>query len=201
MAVVAGKVEPDSTVLVSSQDGEIRCVLYAAKSTEDRRGSIPDQLQECRDAVEREGSRRFVAEYVDEAFSAFRRSRGPGLVDAMQHAEDLAAEHGSAELWAQHSDRLARGDGRSARHAVEVALWALKRGISVRTVQDPGTFQDLLYAVVTGQRNHEDSRRKGLAMAAGRRRAAARGDYIGTCPTATSWRSSSTTATTSRSGW
>jgi hypothetical protein len=28
---------------------------------------------------------------------------------------------------------------------------------------------DLLYAVVTGQRNHEDSRRKGLASAAGRR--------------------------------
>jgi DNA invertase Pin-like site-specific DNA recombinase len=160
----------------------MHCVIYAAKSTEDRRGSIPDQLRECREALAQEGSRVFVAEYVDEAFSAFRRSRGPGLVDAMQHAEDLAAEHGSAELWAQHSDRLARGDGRSARHAVEIALWALKRGISVRTVQDPGTFQDLLYAVVTGQRNHEDSRRKGVAMAAGRRRAAARGDFIGYLP-------------------
>ena len=49
----------------------------------------------------------------------------------------------------------------------------------MRTVQDPDTFRDLLYAVVTGQRNHEDSRRKGLASAAGRKRAAERGDYIG----------------------
>jgi DNA invertase Pin-like site-specific DNA recombinase len=121
-------------------------------------------------------------EYSDETFSAFRSSRGPGLVDAMQHAEELALEHGASELWAQHSDRLARGDGRRARHAVEVALWALKREVSVCTVQDPDTFRDLLYAVVMGQRNHEDSRRKGLAMAAGRRRAAARGEFIGYRP-------------------
>ena len=156
--------------------------MYAAKSTEDLRGSIPDQLQECRAAIERRGGRRVVDEYKDEAVSAFRRSRGPGLVDALEHVEDLAHEHGSAELWAQHSDRLARGDGRSARHAVEVALWARKREVSVCTVQDPDTFRDLLYAVVTGQRNHEDSRRKGLAMAAGRRRAAARGEFIGHLP-------------------
>ena len=53
--------------------------------------------------------------------------------------------------------------GSSARHAVEIGLWALKNDVTVRTVQDPETFRDLLYAVVTGQRNHEDSRRKGLA--------------------------------------
>ncbi len=143
------------------------------------RGSIPDQLRECDEAIDAQDGRCALATYTDESFSAFSRSRGPGLLDAMQHAEDLAEEHGSAELWAQHSDRLARGDGRSARHAVEIALWALKRDVAVRTVQDPDTFRDLLYAVVTGQRNHEDSRRKGLAMAAGRRRAAARGDFIG----------------------
>jgi hypothetical protein len=110
-------------LLVSLDGSDIPCVIYAANSTEDRRGSIPDQLGECRAAIERASGRDLVAEYSDEAFSAFRRSRGPGLVDAMQHAEDLAREFGSAELWAQHSDRLARGDGRSARHAVEVALW------------------------------------------------------------------------------
>jgi hypothetical protein len=103
----------------------------------------------------------------------------PGLIDARQHAEDLAVEHGVAELWAQHSDRIARGDGKAAQHTVEVALWALKHDIRVRTLQDPETFQDLLYAVVTGQRNNEDSKRKGLAPSAGRRRAAARGEYIG----------------------
>jgi DNA invertase Pin-like site-specific DNA recombinase len=158
----------------------VACVVYAAKSTEDRRGSIPDQLRECREAIEREGGRLVVGEYVDESFSAFHGSRGPGLADAMQHAEELAREFGTAELWALHSDRLARGDGRVARHAVEIALWALKRDVRVRTIQDPDTFRDLLYAVVTGQRNHEDSRRKGLASAAGYRRAVARGEYTGT---------------------
>jgi Resolvase, N terminal domain len=157
----------------------IHCVLYAAKSTEDLRGSIPGQLRDCRDAVERAEDRIIAGEYSDEACSAYYADRGPGLVDALRHTEALAREHGTAELWAQHSDRLARGDGRTARHAVEIALWALKREVRVRTVHDPDTFRDLLYAVVTGQRNHEDSRRKGLALAAGRRRAAERGEYTG----------------------
>ncbi|HEX4484381.1 MAG TPA: recombinase family protein [Solirubrobacteraceae bacterium] len=123
-----------------------------------------------------------IADYAEESFSAFRGSRGPELVDAMEHAEDLVREYGTAEPWAQHSDRLARGDGRIARHVVEIGLWGLKRDVAVRTVQDPETFRDLLYAVVTGQRNHEDSRRKGAAMKAGRRRAAARGEFIGYRP-------------------
>ena len=160
----------------------IACVIYAAKSTEDRRGSIPDQLRECRAAIEQLAGRTIVGEYVDEAVSAFSQSRGPGLVDAMAHVEELASEHGGPELWALHSDRLARGDGRAARHAVEIALWALKRDIRVRTVQDPDTFRDLLYAVVTGQRNHEDSRRRALAVAAGKRRAVERGDHLGIRP-------------------
>jgi DNA invertase Pin-like site-specific DNA recombinase len=160
----------------------ISCVVYAAKSTEDRRGSIPDQLRECRAAIEREPDRSVIAEYRDEAISAFTRSRGPGLADAMRHAEELAKDGGAVELWALHSDRLARGDGRVARHAVEIALWALKQDVAVKTVQDPETFRDLLYAVVTGQRNNEDSRRKGLASAAGRRRAVERGEYTGAKP-------------------
>jgi Recombinase/Recombinase zinc beta ribbon domain/Homing endonuclease associated repeat len=104
------------------------------------------------------------------------------LAEAMQHAEDLAHQSGVVELWAQHSDRLARGDGRLARHVVEIGLWALKRDVTVRTVQDPDTFRDLLYAVVTGQRNYEDSRRKSLSVAAGQRRAVGRGQHIGVAP-------------------
>ena len=96
----------------------ISCVVYAAKSTEDRRGSIPDQLRECRAAIEREQGRSVVA------------------AEAMRHAEELAKDDGAAELWASHSDRLARGDGRAARHAVEIALWALKQDVAVKTVQD-----------------------------------------------------------------
>jgi DNA invertase Pin-like site-specific DNA recombinase len=160
----------------------IPCVVYAAKSTEDKRGSIPEQLHECRAAIGRVPGRSLVDEYVDESCSAFSEDRGPGLLEAMRHVEDLAEEHGAAELWAQHSDRLARGDGRSARHAVEIALWAMKRGVVVRTLQDPDTFRDLLYAVVVGQRNHEDSRRKSFSVAAGRRRAAERGEHLGYRP-------------------
>jgi hypothetical protein len=144
----------------------IPCIIYSAKSTEDKRGSIPEQLRECRETIDADPRRSFIAQYKDEAFSAYRRDRGPRLRDATQHAEDLAAEHGIAELWAQHSDRIARGDGRAARHTVEIALWALKHDVRVRTLQDPDTFRDLLYAVVTGQRNNEDSKRKGLSTQA-----------------------------------
>ena len=52
----------------------------------------------------------------------------------------------------------------------------------MRTLHDPDTFRDLLYAIVTGQRNNEDSRRKSLASQAGMRRAAARGEFIGHLP-------------------
>jgi DNA invertase Pin-like site-specific DNA recombinase len=160
----------------------IPCVIYAAKSTADLRGSIPGQVEECRATIATHPGRAVAGEYSDEAFSAYTGDRGPGLVEAMQHAEDLAAESSLAELWVQHSDRLARGDGHSARHTVEVALWALKRDVKIRSIHDPDTFRDLLYAVVTGQRNHEDSRRKGLASAAGRRRAVERGEYTGSKP-------------------
>jgi DNA invertase Pin-like site-specific DNA recombinase len=157
----------------------IPCILYAAKSSEDVRGSLITQIQDCQQAVAEAGDRTIVAEHADEAASGFSRNRGPALAAAMTEAERLASEHGTAELWVQHSDRLARGDGRTARHLVEVALWALKSSVVVHCVEDVDTFRDLLYAVVTGQRNHEDSRRKGAASAAGIKRATLRGEYVG----------------------
>jgi hypothetical protein len=154
-------------------------VIYAAKSTEDLRGSIPGQIADCRAEIDARGAREVDAESVDEAVSGFSRSRGLGLARAMRRAAELAERDGIAELWVQHSDRLARGDGKQARHVVEIALWALKANVSVRSVQDPDTFRDLLYAVVTGQRNYEDSRRKALATSAGKRRSAERGEWGG----------------------
>jgi hypothetical protein len=74
------------------RSGEIPCILYAAKSTEDPRGSIPDQLRESRGAIERESGRAVAAEYTDEAVSAFSHSRGPGLIETMQQAEEGAIE-------------------------------------------------------------------------------------------------------------
>ena len=100
-------------------DPDTPCIVYAAKSTEDRRGSIGDQLRECRANIEGTGRRHIVAEYSEEAVSAFSGNRGSELAEAMQHAEDLAHQSGVVELWAQHSDLLARGDGR-------LALWGAK---------------------------------------------------------------------------
>jgi hypothetical protein len=62
---------------------------------------------------------------------------------------------------------------------VEYALWALKHDVTIYSVQDPQTFGDLLYAVVTGQRNNEDSKRKGQAVSAGQRRRFESGKRLG----------------------
>jgi len=92
--------------------GAIACVIYEARSTEDRRGFIPDQLRECHRTIEADATRTIAGTSTDEAFSALLRNRGPGLVDAMEHVEEPARDQGEAELWALHGDRLARGDGR-----------------------------------------------------------------------------------------
>jgi hypothetical protein len=77
--------------------GHVPCVVYAAKSTEDKHGSIPDQLKDCRTAIASLDRHHVAAEYTDEAVSAFSQSRGQGLADTMQHAEELALEFGMAE--------------------------------------------------------------------------------------------------------
>jgi DNA invertase Pin-like site-specific DNA recombinase len=159
----------------------MKAILYAAKSTKDERGSIPTQLTDGRELAEREGWE-IVGSYADEAASAYSGDRGPELAQARAEAEDLAREEGESVLVVQHSDRLARGDGIQAAHLVEYALWAIKSGVKIHSIQDPGTFADLLYAVVTGQRNHEDSHRKSLATKAGIARRAGRGLHTGARP-------------------
>lgn len=146
-------------------------VAFAAKSTEDRHGSIPTQLADARALAEREGLE-VVAEFRDEARSAYRGNRGPGLAQAMAECERLAVEHGASVLIVQHSDRLARGDGARAKHLVEYALWAAQKGVTIRSVQDPQTFASggLVYAALMGDRNHDDSARKSAAVKDGLRR-------------------------------
>ena len=155
-----------------------QAVLYAAKSTEDRRGSISTQLADGRALAEREGWH-VAAEFSDEAFSAYSGDRGPGLAAALAECARIATEDGGCALIVQHSDRLSRGDGKQSKHTVEYALWGLKGDVTIRSVQDPQTFEDLLYAVVTGQRNNEDSKRKSQATKDGLRRAAERGEWTG----------------------
>jgi len=143
-------------------------IVYAAKSTADKKASIPAQLQEGRKVCEIEGLTH-CGEFKDENKSAYSGDRGPELTKAKEAAERLAKEHGECVLIVQHSDRLARGDGLQAAHLVEYALWALKSGVRILSSHDPDTFahDDLIYPVLTGHRNHEDSKRKSQATRGG----------------------------------
>lgn len=156
---------------------------FAAKSTVDSKGSIPTQLEDCRTLAAQEGLE-LRAEFSDEAASAYSGDRGPGLAQALAEAERLAAEHGTCALLVQHSDRLARGDGGQARHLVEIVLWARKASVTLRSVQDPQTFDGmgLVYAALMGDRNHEDSARKSAATRDGLRRRKDRSQPVGPIP-------------------
>ncbi len=150
------------------------CVIYAAKSTTDEHGSIQSQLERCREHAARQGW--WVAgEYHDEAASGYKRSRGPGLRNAKAHASTLAAE-GEAVLLVFATDRLARGDGRTAAHLVEYVLEGMKAGYRIEAVsEDLGGEMALVLASLYGQRAHADSRAKSAHTRAGKRRAAERG--------------------------
>lgn len=116
-----------------------------------------------------------IGEYADAASSAWSGNRGPQLAAAMEHAERAAP----AALLVQHSDRLARGDGRTARHLAEIYFWAIKRDVDLRSVQDDSTFTNPLLVMALGERNAEDSRRKSLAVKAGMQRRRAKGLHTG----------------------
>src|SRR5207247_8358844 len=96
-------------------DEQIFAILYAAKSTEDPRGSVARQLAEARAWAEENGWI-VVAEYDDIKASGYSADRGEKLALAQAHAEQLAAEYGPGRvmLVVQHSDRFARGDGKKA---------------------------------------------------------------------------------------
>ena len=71
-ADVPTEVEPEEGPMTTP------AVIYAAKSTEDKHGSIGTQLEDCRALAERNGFE-VVGEFTDEAFSAYSGNRGPGL--------------------------------------------------------------------------------------------------------------------------
>jgi DNA invertase Pin-like site-specific DNA recombinase len=163
----------------------MRAVIYAAKSTQDTHGSIPTQLADGRKLAAGRGFE-VVGEHQDEAFSAFHGDRGPGLAKALAECEQLSAEHGSCALVVQHSDRLARGDGKQARSLVELVVWAIKHDVELLSVQDPeilaGGDLALVLGALGGMRNHQDSKRKSLAVRDGMKRRAERGQFIGGRP-------------------
>lgn len=156
---------------------EMRAVIYAAKSTEDKHGSIGTQLEDGRALA---GDMEVVGEFTDEAFSGYHGNRGPGLAQAMAMCEANAP----CALIVQHSDRLARGDARKAKHLVEYAVWARQQAVQIMSVQDPQTFdpRGLVYTALMGDRNTEDSERKAKATRDGLKRRKAKGKPVGPVP-------------------
>ena len=157
-------------------------IIYAAKSSPDERGSIPDQVKRCRELAAGEGYE-VVAVYDEENVSAYNDDRGPELAAALEHAARIGA---ALLVW--HSDRLARGDGEKNRHLVEVLLDAMRKGYRLRSVEDDATFASLSSAAQMGDRNHEDSRRKSGAVREGLARRRAKGKRTGGNSYALTWR-------------
>jgi DNA invertase Pin-like site-specific DNA recombinase len=157
-------------------------IIYAAKSSPDERGSIPDQIKQCRAMAEAEDYE-VVATYDEENVSAYNDDRGPELAAALEHAARIGA---ALIVW--HSDRLARGDGERNRHLVEILLDAMRSGYTLRSVEDDRTFESVSSAAQMGDRNYEDSRRKGSAVRDGLARRRASGKRIGGNSYALTWR-------------
>jgi hypothetical protein len=71
-------------------------VIYAAKSTEDRRGSIPAQLEECRAVIEAKGRSVIAGTYRDEAISAYTTALVGLETDAKRHQKGTSGENEGA---------------------------------------------------------------------------------------------------------
>lgn len=161
----------------------IPCVIYAAKSTQDRHASIPEQLADGREMAAENGWE-IVGECQDEGFSAYSGNRGPGLVKAQDRAAAAAAEHGvTAMLIAQAHDRFARGAGDkpgAPQSLGEVWHAMRRRDVHLRTVEDDAELRDEASVAAIGRRAHIDSERKSKSVKKGlRRRADERGQSNG----------------------
>lgn len=92
----------------------LRVVIYAAKSTADRMGSIPDQIKACEEYAAAQGWTVDGRPESDEAASAYTGNRGPGLQRAMERAANLAKRHGRAGLTACSNSRTPITSSRAA---------------------------------------------------------------------------------------
>ncbi|MBO9533939.1 MAG: recombinase family protein [Solirubrobacteraceae bacterium] len=159
-----------------------KVVIYAAKSTEDRHGSIPTQIEDCRALAERSGWE-VAGVFQDEGFSAYKGNRGPGFDAAKALALSIAEAGGSCILVAQDADRFARGSGDApgaADHLGEL-FFRMKRGrVSLWSVRS-GEL-DLLRAVLEGERSNDESARKKVTVRGGLQRRKERGQPVGRMP-------------------
>ncbi|HYQ79728.1 MAG TPA: recombinase family protein [Solirubrobacterales bacterium] len=159
-----------------ADDAKTPCVIYAAKSTQDRHKSIPTQIEDCREMAEREGWEVFSdpKRFKDEGFSAYSGNRGPGLERAKRAAAAAAAERGTtAVLLVQHSDRLARGAGDrpgAADSLVEIWHQMRRADVHIRSVQNDAMLSDPLLVAAASKLAFEESERKSKAIKSGKRR-------------------------------
>lgn len=159
---------------------ELRVVIYAAKSTADKKGSIPDQIAACLEYAEAQGWTVDGKPETDESASGYTGNRGKGLARAQERTEALATKHGSAGLLVMHSNRLARGAGdATAKHLAQYLFWARGAGIDLHSVEDDFTFQNPVMAAVMGEMAHQESKIKGTNVRKGMERRAARGLHTG----------------------
>jgi len=163
----------------SGRSAPTPCVIYAAKSTQDKHKSIPTQLEDCREMAEREGWV-VVDDFHDEGFSAYSGNRGPDLIAAKRKAEEAAEEYGvPCVLIAQHTDRFARGAGdRPGASQSLTEIWhELRRAeVTLRAVQNDYATHDEVSIAAASKQAHEESKRKSEAVKDGKaRRVAERG--------------------------
>jgi DNA invertase Pin-like site-specific DNA recombinase len=161
-------------------------VVYAAKSTQDRRRSIDTQLEDARWKCKEEGWEVVGRPFSDEGFSAYRGNRGPDLAAAIELAAAEAARRDApVMLVAQAVDRFARGAGDapdSARHASELWHELRRRNVHMRTAEDDEATRDAGSIAAAGEAAMRESRRRQSATRKGLRRRAERGDAVGAIP-------------------
>jgi hypothetical protein len=119
----------------------IPAIIYAARSASERdegAKSTDSQLAVVREILARDGREPYVRPFKEDGHSGSRKNRGPELQAAIDAAVAAAVEHGSAELWAFHSSRFARGSGRlgEARALGKLFYDLRAQGVALRTVED-----------------------------------------------------------------
>jgi site-specific DNA recombinase len=160
----------------------VTAVVYAAKSSVDEHGSIPDQITRCREYASAQGWEIDEPPESDEAASAYSGSRGPGLQRAKTRAAELA-KSGETVLLVFATDRLARGDGRQANHLVEYVLEGIKAGFRIESVtENLGGDLALVFASLYGERANADSRAKSAHTRRGIARIVREGRWHGPAP-------------------
>jgi DNA invertase Pin-like site-specific DNA recombinase len=164
-------------------DAPTPCVIYAAKSTQDKHKSIPDQVKDCLAKAAEEGWEVVGKPFFDENFSAYSGNRGPGLVRAQAAAAAAAAERGvPCMLVAQHSDRFARGAGDRPGASDSLGeIWHRMRraDVHLRSFQNDAMMSKPVLVAVASEQAHEESERKSKSVQDGKRRRAERGESNG----------------------